>query len=283
LEIVIIIPAYNEEEFIEQCLKSLLNQTLKAKNIVVVDDGSIDASPEIVKELSAKHENLKLVLKSKSYSHEPGGKIVEAFNSGLKSLTVDYDIICKFDADLIFPSNYLESLVYAFQHNPRLGMYGGFCKVKKNDRWSVEQLTNTDHLRGALKAYRKSCFKDISGLTPAMGWDTIDEMKARFHGWQVEISSNLLVKHLKPTGQQYKKDLAKLFGISLFRMRYNWILAFLTCAKMGNNKRSLRFLAESFLAYLRSNSKKNTFLLSLEEGAFIRNYRWSKIKERFSF
>ena len=283
MEIVIIIPAYNEEEFIEQCLKSLLNQTHKAKNIVVVDDGSSDATPEIVKELSAKHENLKLVLKSKSYSHEPGGKIVEAFNSGLKSLTVDCDIICKFDADLIFPSNYLETIAAAFSEDPNLGMYGGFCTILKNNSWQIENLTNHDHLRGPLKAYRKECFKSMDGLVSAMGWDTIDEMKARFHGWEVVTNSNLLVKHLKPTGHKYKKKLPKVFGISLFRIRYNWILAFLTCAKMGYNKRSLRFFAESFIAYLRSNSKKNTFLLSLEEGAFIRNYRWSKIKERFLF
>lgn len=280
MEIAIIIPAYNEEKFIKNCLESLLNQTHSAKKILVVDDGSIDNTFTSVESLSNSHQNLSVVSRPKSFSHEPGSKIVEAFNFGLKKLETDFDVVCKFDADLIFPSNYLESLVYAFQQDPRLGMYGGFCTVKKNDSWSVEQLTNTDHLRGALKAYRKSCFQDINGLTPAMGWDTIDEMKARFHGWQVETNSNLLVKHLKPTGQQYKKDLPKLFGISLFRMRYSWTLALLTCLKMAKNKSSFTFFLGSMNSFFKSNSKENTFLVTTQEGAFIRKYRWSKIKER---
>ena len=280
MDIAIIIPAYNEEKFIKNCLESLLNQTHSAKKILVVDDGSIDNTFTSVESLSNSHQNLSVVSRPKSFSHEPGSKIVETFNFGLKKLETDFDVVCKFDADLIFPSNYLESLVYAFQHDPRLGMYGGFCTVKKNDSWSVEQLTNTDHLRGALKAYRKSCFQDINGLTPAMGWDTIDEMKARFHGWQVETNSNLLVKHLKPTGQQYKKDLPKLFGISLFRMRYSWTLALLTCLKMAKNKSSFTFFMGSMNSFSKSNSKENTFLVTTQEGAFIRKYRWSKIKER---
>lgn len=280
MDIAIIIPAYNEEKFIKNCLESLLNQTHSAKKILVVDDGSIDNTFTSVESLSNSHQNLSVVSRPESFSHEPGSKIVEAFNFGLKKLETDFDVVCKFDADLIFPSNYLESLVYAFQQDPRLGMYGGFCTVKKNESWSVEQLTNTDHLRGALKAYRKSCFKDINGLTPAMGWDTIDEMKARFHGWRVETNLNLLVKHLKPTGQQYKKDLPKLFGISLFRMRYSWTLALLTCLKMAKNKSSFTFFLGSMNSFFKSNSKENTFLVNTQEGAFIRKYRWSKIKER---
>lgn len=280
MDIAIIIPAYNEEKFIKNCLDSLLNQTHPAKKILVVDDGSADDTPEIVNRLSNSYENLNLLSRPKSFSHEPGGKIIETFNVGLKNLDVDYDVICKFDADLIFPPNYLEVLTKAFQDNPKLGMYGGFCTVKKNETWRVEQLTNPDHLRGALKAYRKACFEDIHGLIPAMGWDTIDEMKARFQYWEVKTNPNLLVKHLKATGQQYKKNLPKLFGISLFRMRYSWSLALLTCLKMAKNKSSLAFFLKSMRSFLTSHSKKNTFLVTEQEGAFIRTYRWSKIKER---
>lgn len=280
MDIAIIIPAYNEEKFITDCLESLLNQTHSAKKILVVDDGSTDSTPEIVEKVSSTHQNLSVVTRPKSFSHEPGSKIVEAFNFGLKNLSVDYDVICKFDADLIFPPTYLEVLAKAFGENPNLGMFGGFCTVKKNSKWVVEQLTNADHIRGALKAYRKECFQDIKGLVSAMGWDTVDEMKARFYGWEVETDPNLLVKHLKPTGQQYKKNLPKLFGISLFRMRYSWSLALLTCLKMAKNKSSFVFFKESISAFLKADSKKNTFLVNAQEGAFIRSYRWSKLKER---
>ncbi|MBZ9652544.1 glycosyltransferase family 2 protein [Psychroflexus montanilacus] len=280
MDIAIVIPAYNEEKFIQRCLDSLLSQTLKAKKILVVDDGSTDSTAELVEKLSKLHMSLDVISKDKSFHHKPGSKIVEAFNFGLKNIDIQYDIVCKFDADLIFPKNYLEILVKAFQSNPRLGMYGGFCTVRINGSWEVEKLTNPDHLRGALKAYRKTCFNEIDGLVAAMGWDTIDEMKARFHGWEVETNPHLLVKHLKPTGQEYKKDLPQLFGISLFRMRYSMSLAFLTCLKMAKQKSSFSFFKVSMKSYLRCNSKKNTFLVTEPEGVFIRNYRWSKIKER---
>ncbi|SDG91056.1 glycosyltransferase [Psychroflexus sediminis] len=280
MDLVIIIPAYNEEKFIKNCLDSLLNQTHAAKKILVVDDGSSDNTPNIVHNLSHSYENLSLISRQKSFSHEPGSKIVDAFNFGLKNLRVDYDVICKFDADLIFPEDYLKVLTEAFQENSKLGMYGGFCTLWKDGAWQVEQLTNADHLRGALKAYRLECFEDIKGLTPAMGWDTIDEMKARFQGWEVHTNPDLQVRHLKPTGQQYKKNLPGVFGASLFRMRYSWSLALLTCLKMAKNKSSLSFFLESMTSFMRSNPKKNTFLVTEQEGAFIRTYRWSKLKER---
>ena len=282
MKIAIIIPAYNEKEHIKSCLTSLFNQSYQASKILVVDDGSTDNTASIVKSLCHKHSSLDLVSKEKSFSHQPGSKIVEAFNYGLKHLNLDFDVVCKFDADLVFPSNYLENPQDTFSNNTNLGLYGGFCTILKQGTWQIEQLTNADHLRGALKAYRKECFTDINGLVPAMGWDTIDEMKARFRGWQVQTNAELLVKHLKPTGQNYKKDLPALFGISLFRMRYSNALALLTCIKMAKNKADFGFFIIAMRAFKNApkDPKQNTFLVTKEEGAFIRSYRWSKIKKR---
>ena len=44
----IIVPVYNAEAFLERCLNSLLTQTLTALEIIAVDDGSIDRSPQIL-------------------------------------------------------------------------------------------------------------------------------------------------------------------------------------------------------------------------------------------
>ena len=280
MDIVIIIPAYNEEAHIEKCLASLVNQSYSAKHILVVDDGSTDKTLEILSSLSSTHENITYTTREKSYSHEPGSKIVEAFNFGLSSLTSSYDILCKFDADLIFPNHYIETLHKAFRANSKLGMFSGFCSIEIDGVWQIEKLTNADHIRGALKSYRQNCFRDISGLTSAMGWDTIDEMKARYYGWNVETDKTLVVKHLKPTGLHYSKNLPKVFGISLFRIRYSLALAFLTCFKMALNKKKPDFFYKAMLSYLKSNHKKNSFLINEKEGSFIRKYRWHKIKER---
>lgn len=118
----------------------------------------------------------------------------------------DYDIICKFDADLIFPDNYLEQLAFLFKENDRLGMASGFCYVEKNGDWVLENLTRKDHIRGALKAYRKQCFTDIGKLKPSMGWDTVDELLAKYYNWDILTDERLHVKHLKPTGISYNRN-----------------------------------------------------------------------------
>lgn len=280
MNIAIIIPAYNEEAYLQNCLLSLLEQSYPAQQILVVDDGSTDQTPEILNQLSSQHSNLNFISKAKSYQHEAGSKIIQAFNFGLEHLKTDYDIICKFDADLIFPKDYLEILNSNYENQAKLGMFGGFCSIEINGQWTLENLTNDDHIRGALKSYRKACFKDINGLVSAMGWDTIDEMKARHQGWMVKTEKSLMVKHLKPTGILYSKALPKAFGKSLFRMRYSLILAFITCLKMSINKKNIRFFWSSFWNFIKRYSKKNTFLVNEKEGAFIRAYRWNEIKKR---
>ena len=57
-KISVIIPAYNEETKIKKCLDSLLKQTYKNVEIFVVDDGSSDKTPEIIKEFSVKYKNI---------------------------------------------------------------------------------------------------------------------------------------------------------------------------------------------------------------------------------
>ena len=54
MKVSVIIPVYNAEKYLEQCLESLLNQTLKEIEIICVDDGSEDRSVEIIEKFSEK-------------------------------------------------------------------------------------------------------------------------------------------------------------------------------------------------------------------------------------
>ena len=62
----IIIPVYNVESYLENCLVSVLNQTYKNIEVICVDDGSSDNSPEILKKYSEKYSNLKIDLQDKN-------------------------------------------------------------------------------------------------------------------------------------------------------------------------------------------------------------------------
>jgi len=280
MKIAVIIPAFNEADLISKTLDSLLAQTFKAEKIIVVDDGSKDETPQIIASYAKKHSEIRLVEKNSEATHLPGSKVVQAFNYGLNQLNTDYDLLCKFDADLIFPENYLETVKDAFSQNPKLGMYGGFCYVERNGTWELENLTNKDHIRGALKCYRKACFEAIGGLKTAMGWDTLDELLAQYHGWEVATNRDLQVKHLKPTGHTYSAKAKYKQGEAFYGMRYGFLLTLIASAKLALRKKSLRLFKDYLDGYFQAKQKHLPFLVNEKEGAFIRNLRWNKIREK---
>ncbi len=277
MNIGIIIPAFNEEESIALTLQSLLNQTFLPTQIIVVDDASTDTTSQIVAKICTESPIVQLLQRTEKGAHLPGAKVVQTFNFGLPCLQNNIDIICKFDADLIFPPFYLETMVNQYIQNSQLGMFGGFCYILKNDHWILENLTNTDHLRGAVKSYRKECFKAIGGLKTAMGWDTADELLARYHGWKVQTDATLHVKHLRPTGAGYKSNAHRLQGSVFYRLRYGWVLTLLASAKLAFKKRSLKRFIDYYSGFLEAKRQKQPYLLSPAEGKWARKYRWKSI------
>ncbi len=280
MKIAIVIPAHNEEALIRLTLNSLIKQTLLPSKIIVVNDNSTDNTAEIVTKLGAEHSFITLINNNSNTDHLPGSKVINAFYKGYDTLNSDFDIICKFDADLIFPDNYLERIVYHFNKNKNIGMAGGFCYINKNEDWVLENLTNKDHIRGALKAYRKECFSAIGGLKKAMGWDTVDELLAKYHNWEIITDESLHVKHLKPTGNTYNKKAKYKQGEAFYKMRYGFVITFIAAVKLAYKKRKPNFIIDYLSGYLKAKREKQAFLVSKKEGGFIRSLRWNGIKEK---
>ncbi|NND63954.1 MAG: glycosyltransferase family 2 protein [Flavobacteriaceae bacterium] len=277
MRIVIIIPAYNEEALLSETLDSLIKQTKLAEKLLVVNDNSTDGTEQILQQYSGQHNFIEYINLTSENIHEPGSKVVRAFNEGLKHLDNQFDIICKFDADLIFPTNYLETIEQHFINDQKVGLAGGFCYIEKNGSWKIEGLTSKDHIRGALKAYRKECFEQIGGLKTAMGWDTVDELLAKYKGWKVSTDESLQVKHLKPTGSMYSSSAKLKQGEAFKKMRYGLWLTLIATAKLAIKKKSFSFFFNGIKGYLKY---KGDYLVTSEEGKFIRKYRWRKIKSR---
>lgn len=249
--------------------------------VVVVDDNSTDTTASIVNKIAKEHPWISLVSNTSSEAHLPGGKIINAFYKGYDSLDFEYDVICKYDADVVFPENYLETLTKHYHNNSKLGMVAGHCYIEKNGKWQLENLTSKEHIRGGLKAYRKACFRDIGGLKKSMGWDTIDELLALYYGWEFKTDESLHVKHLKPTGLHYNHKAKYLQGIALYKMRYGFVLAFLSALKLALKKGRIHLLWDYLLGYMKALKNKETYLINAEQGAFIRAYRWKNIKLKF--
>lgn len=292
MKILIIIPAHNEEKNIFYCLKSLEQQTFEDFKVVVVNDGSTDKTAEIAKEFISKNPNFELLNLEKS-EHQPGAKVVRTFNAGLKSQSLTtFDIICKFDADIIFPQNYLKKISEVYTINPKAGMVSGIVKIKKSvfekdlafdfqdekRQWQFENLSSKDHVRGPVKSYRKQCLDDMNGLRTVLGWDNIDVMLAQKHGWEVVTVKALWVKHLRPTAYKYKNQKAEKLGEYFYNIGLNLPLAAISSLKSSLKNKSLKEFFITMNAFLRQNSGR---VLTSEEISYIRGLRWKNIFSKF--
>jgi glycosyltransferase involved in cell wall biosynthesis len=280
LKYYIIIPAYNEELFIALTLQSLVQQTVLPAKVVIVNDSSTDTTAAIVSAFAKKYPYISLVNKASDTIHLPGSKVIQAFQKGLESVDDNYEFIVKADADLIFPLNYFQTLITHFNSDERIGMVGGFCYIEKNDNWILENLTDKDHIRGALKAYRKETFKQIGGLKPAMGWDTVDELLCKFYNWKIKTDETLHVKHLKSTGANYSKTARYKQGEAFYTLGYGFWITAIASAKLALRKKKPLLFIDYLNGFWKAKSSKKALLVSEEQAEFIRNYRWNKMKEK---
>ena len=82
-KISVIVPVYNEDEYIDSCIDSIVRQTYTNLEILLVDDGSSDSCPEICDQWGAKDKRIKII-------HKKNGGLVSARKAGIKAATGQY-------------------------------------------------------------------------------------------------------------------------------------------------------------------------------------------------
>lgn len=86
----IVIPVFNSEKYIFQCLDSVVNQNEKCFEVIVVDDGSEDKSPAIIDEFANNYDYIKAI-------HQPNGGVINARKNGTKNANGEY--VLNLDSD----------------------------------------------------------------------------------------------------------------------------------------------------------------------------------------
>lgn len=197
--IALITPLRDEEGYIEAMIESIVAQTVRPSKWLIVDDGSTDKTPEIVRRYCEQVDFIQLLQLPPRAERRPGGE--GAIASALSSLDLSqYDFLARFDADLLFESDYFERILAKFSENPQLGIAGGGLYIHRGEALIPEQAPEY-HVRGALKMYRCECFSQLGGLATHIGWDTIDEVSAWSRGWKTASFMDIRVIHRRPTGE----------------------------------------------------------------------------------
>lgn len=118
MKISVVIPAYNAEKSLLRALQSVVNQTVKPFEIIIVNDGSIDSTENIANEFIQNHSYYNLRLISK-----PNGGVSSARNAGLKVAEGDY--IALLDSDDEWFLDKLEKQMQIFKDNNSISFLGG--------------------------------------------------------------------------------------------------------------------------------------------------------------
>ncbi len=183
--IVIISPVRDEESYLPDTVRSLINQTVKPVEWVVVDDGSSDRTADIVREAAKEHPWIRLEPKPDRGVRVVGPGVVEAFYFGYERIrSSDYDFICKMDGDIEFGPKYFETLLTFFDRDPYLGAASGKPFQQEEDGSLKEERHNDEMVAGMINFYRKKCFEDIGGFVRQVHWDGIAFHRARMFGWR---------------------------------------------------------------------------------------------------
>ena len=135
----VIVPVYNSQEYLYECIESLMAQTLKSAEFIFVDDGSTDNSVSIIREYQVKDPRVVLL-------HQEHGGAGPARNMGINQAKGKY--IAFLDSDDLFLPNTLEvSCTHAEQYNSDLTLFSGseFSTDKENAR-RLSTFLNYDYL-----------------------------------------------------------------------------------------------------------------------------------------
>ena len=131
-----IVAVYNTQEFLPRCLDSLLNQTCRDIEIVVVNDGSTDDSAAIIAAYARKDARVRAISK-------PNGGISSARNAGID--IARGEIVDFVDSDDYVEPNLAEFLVEAFAaENPEIVVFGGVCEPAERASKRIRQLLSPD-------------------------------------------------------------------------------------------------------------------------------------------
>lgn len=197
---VIITPVRDEEQYVAATIESMINQSIRPVEWVIVNDGSTDRTGAIVDRHAGEHAWINVIHRPNRGFRKSGGGVVEAFYDGYHALrSNDWDFIVKLDGDLTFSPDYFQKCFGYFSAQPRLGVGGGGIYHDVRGELKLEASPKF-HVRGATKIYRRACWEGIGGLWTGAGWDTIDEVKANMLGWETKAFRDLRLIHHRFTG-----------------------------------------------------------------------------------
>lgn len=176
----VIVPVYKVEKYLNQCVTSIVHQTYKDLEIILVDDGSPDTCPQLCDKWSLKDERVKVV-------HKPNGGLSDARNAGLSEATGEYVLFI--DSDDWISLNMVSDLVEIMEKENADMSICQFANVFSDGRIEANSLFNESNLI----LDRKEAFDLL-----------IEDTMLTNHVWRKMYKRSLINSNVFPKGKNYE-------------------------------------------------------------------------------
>lgn len=286
----LISPTRDEAEFARRTLESVCAQSTPPALWMIVDDGSTDDTPDILREYAERFDFIKIVTRENRGERKVGPGVIDAFYAGYDQIDpADFDYVCKIDLDLDLPPEYFATLMQRMEAEPRLGTCSGKAYYpapsnteKTFDGELISEACGDEMSVGMIKFYRTDCFTDIGGFVRQVMWDGIDCHRCRMNGWRACSwdDPELRFLHLRPMGSSHK-------GIFTGRMRHGfgqWFmgtsLPFMTASALFRMSRPPVVLGglAMWWGFVKAMLTGQPRYDDPEFRRFLRNYQWAALR-----
>jgi cellulose synthase/poly-beta-1,6-N-acetylglucosamine synthase-like glycosyltransferase len=198
-----VITVYNKEKTIRAVVESVVKQNMDVNSIFVIDDGSMDGSIEIIRDLASRYQKIIPIF-------ETHRGIVSVSNIGLKRSASDFVIFL--DADAVIESDWLEKIMPYFR-DEKVGAVSGLIKLADDKsvwaclggynleyRHAAIKTMHVDHVSTCNTVYRKSALDKTGFFDPEFYYGLDNDLSYRITaaGYKLILAKDVFCRHFWP-------------------------------------------------------------------------------------
>ncbi len=250
IEISVIVPIYNVEKYLNKCIDSILNQTFKKYEIILVDDGSPDNSPKIADEYAEKYPEIITVL------HKENGGVGDARNYGISFAKGEYLLIL--DSDDYIEANMLECLYNSIVSSNSDIAICGFQSI--NESGNIISVTEEKLAEGKVMTLKED--KELLMINPAP-WNKMYKRELFINHKDIRYPSGIWYEDIRTT--------LKLFNVAnsityVNKPLYNYLWREGSQTNNNNCERNSEIIdaLKDIMSYFKNNGTYEEYKYELE-------------------
>ncbi|MBP3223845.1 MAG: glycosyltransferase [Campylobacter sp.] len=250
----VVIPSYNHEKYISETITAILNQTYKNIELIIIDDGSKDNSPNIIENFRKKHNF--------TFIHRQNRGLCATLNQAIDLAHGKYFAICASD-DVLLPDS-IEKRVNFMEKNSEFGMcYGKVCNFsdEKNiinvgepaSGWIFEELLSRYFIPAASIMIKKDVYSEVGKYDENLIIEDYDMSLRIAEKFQIGFIDEILARY-RLHGENTTKQLYRMYeGQKQIIYKWqnkenfkilttNWRLKWFDMFSRNNKKEALKYL-----------------------------------------